>query len=1303
MIRHHGDAPPGADATAEAAEIRRLRKKCALLQAEADLLRQLLRRHGIPCDFIPRHLADTPKVAPETGSVPGRAAGSVINGGGISSPEDPSPSTPGISPATGLSPSPSPSSPPSLFPSGSAERPSSGPRSPAIPDPAAVTRHTPEQHTQDPDAPARHSPAPAEHVPALDPAPSAALHSATVPATGSGAAAPPFPGTEEPPIQGAAAPAAPPRGNTLSATPEVPDPGSVSGDPAGDQGTLARLLRTGRGTAPAPAPRSFRGSPDSPLPPPPEMPPPPDSPFPEPRQIPGGTPGGSFPDHGIRAAAGSRIRITPEQLTLFREFFRGRPDVFALRGRPGKNGRAGYFPQCAGFWQDFCHRRKGTRIPCGECSFRKYLPPEATHFMAHLLGQRPDCTDVMGIYPLDAQEMCRLLVFDFDNHQEEGDGNGGEAVSDQELREEVATLRRICESAGLPALTERSRSGRGYHVWIFFEQDTPGRTARLFGQALLNRGAEELPLKNFRYYDRMLPEQDTLPPDRKHPGKKGIGNLIALPLQGRALEKGNSAFIGPDWQPLPDQWATLASTRKLAPDFIQKFIAEWGGAQVPGQDTAGDIKGGNRDPGDAGKAVPGNGDFLRPEDPDRARGSGGAGSSGRSRPLWEESTILRGEDLLISPLKIILRERIWLPLAVMRPRMQNALRRLAAFSNQEFHRRHRAGFATRGIPSVIFCGYDDGDFLSLPRGLLDLLEDRLRKAGIPRILEDQRTGGTPLPALVHTRKLLPEQEKAVSAMLRQEQGILAAATGFGKTVVAAEIIARLGISTLILISREALRKQWIRSLEEGLRRRDPVTADPIPGKGPGRGKAPKAGKAQDPYRITVGSLGAGTRALTGMIDVAMIQSVRGSMDTCPEFSFSSYGLVIADECHHLAAGTMDEVAARICSRHLYGLTATLSRSDGQERRIRLQLGPPLYSRSTREQITPGRIPHVIIPRFTGVTADGTLSLGDLLASLQEHPGRNRMILEDLRMCLEEGRCCLMLTKRTGHARLLFETAKTMTPHAFLLIGSAGRKENDRIRQALDQVPPDEPLVLISTDRYAGEGFDFPRLDTLLLCLPVSWKGSVIQSAGRLHRECPGKDRILIYDYADIGIRMLENMYLKRLKTYRSMGYTMECGRSGAQIGSMRSFFTAGDWEDTFARDLEQARQSVLLAVPEISPAPSSRLPGILKDLARRGIRTAIAPGIGRRGMAESGGLLREFRDAGIRIILGRSLRGQAAVIDGRIVWYGSICFLGDTPEDGTALRTADEEAAGELERLICPGGRKTPGRPDSSQMEMFPS
>ena len=297
------------------------------------------------------------------------------------------------------------------------------------------------------------------------------------------------------------------------------------------------------------------------------MPPPPDSPFPEPRQIPGGTPGGSFPDHGIRAAAGSRIRITPEQLTLFREFFRGRPDVFALRGRPGKNGRAGYFPQCAGFWQDFCHRRKGTRIPCGECSFRKYLPPEAAHFMAHLLGQRPDCTDVMGIYPLDAQEMCRLLVFDFDNHQEEGDGNGGEAVSDQELREEVATLRRICESAGLPALTERSRSGRGYHVWIFFEQDTPGRTARLFGQALLNRGAEELPLKNFRYYDRMLPEQDTLPPDRKHPGKKGIGNLIALPLQGRALEKGNSAFIGPDWQPLPDQWATLASARKIAPDL----------------------------------------------------------------------------------------------------------------------------------------------------------------------------------------------------------------------------------------------------------------------------------------------------------------------------------------------------------------------------------------------------------------------------------------------------------------------------------------------------------------------------------------------------------------------------------------------------------------------------------------------------------------------------------------------------------------------------------------------------------------
>lgn len=292
--------------------------------------------------------------------------------------------------------------------------------------------------------------------------------------------------------------------------------------------------------------------------------------------------------------------------------------------------------------------------------------------MQHLIGSKEDCSDVIGLYPMLQDETCNFLVFDFDNHDDKSKVDDF-ANTDDEWIDEVNAMRSICQLNDVNVLVERSRSGKGAHIWLFFEEPIPAVTARKFGTALLTKGAELVNQKNFKSYDRMIPTQDHMP-------EGGLGNLIALPLQGQALKSGNSAFIDENWNAYPDQWKVLKSTSRISKAFIDEKINEWSADGLLGM-LAEDMSG-----------------TLEKSD------------NGISKP-WEKKR--KNFELMDvdGVLDITLANQIYIDTGNVKPRLQNQIRRLAAFSNPEYYKNQAMGFGTRGKARIISCSRDIEQYL----------------------------------------------------------------------------------------------------------------------------------------------------------------------------------------------------------------------------------------------------------------------------------------------------------------------------------------------------------------------------------------------------------------------------------------------------------------------------------------------------------------------------------------------------------------------------------------------------------------
>ena len=442
--------------------------------------------------------------------------------------------------------------------------------------------------------------------------------------------------------------------------------------------------------------------------------------------------------------------------------------------------------------------------------------------------------------------------------------------------------------------------------------------------------------------------------------------------------------------------------------------------------------------------------------------------------------------------------------------MLNRLLRLAAFQNPEFYKAQAMRLSTFNKPRVIACGEDLPRHIALPRGCLSEVITLLKGHHIAPEIRDERFGGIPIE-VEFRGQLRPSQQEAVSKIIEYDEGILCAPTAFGKTAVAAWLIAKRKVNTLIMVHRQQLLDQWRERLSMFLG---------LPVK-------------------SIGQIGGGNADRTRCVDVAVIQSLHRKEEV-KDF-VAEYGQVIVDECHHISAFTFELVMKQVKARYVTGLTATPMRKDGHHPIIYMQCGPIRFNLSARKMVQATPFEHRVIPRFTEFRLALELTeatIQDVYAALLDDHERNQKIEKDLIKAVESGRSPLLLTGRTEHLKHFAANISGSVKNVFVLKGGMGRKQRLAMAEALAAVPEGEQRVILATGSYIGEGFDDARLDTLFLAMPISWRGTLAQYVGRLHRLHDNKRVVQVYDYVDSYVPMLARMYERRLKGYAALGYTI---------------------------------------------------------------------------------------------------------------------------------------------------------------------
>lgn len=779
------------------------------------------------------------------------------------------------------------------------------------------------------------------------------------------------------------------------------------------------------------------------------------------------------PDQGGRILTPGLI--SDNMAKLFFYMFWGRKDVYARRG---KNG--GYFPQCDNRrYAQLCPRKRNEKKRCEDCDNKKWTPLELKNVKEHLFGLNEDGTDVLGIYPLFPDGTCRFIVFDFDNHAK-GAYVTDFANTDNEWHYEVDALRKMCADNGIKPLVERSRSGEGAHVWIFFKKPIPASIARNFGFLLLDKGSASVNLKNFHYYDRMYPSQDVA---------RNLGNLIALPLQGQALKNGNSAFVDENWNAYTNQWDILLNgTKKYGIEEIEGFISTW----------------------------------LR----ELAESKGmlvDTSTANRPKP-WKKKCEFSRDDVA-GKLHMVLSNGIYIDTLNLMPRLQNQIRSMAAFDNPEYYKNKRLGYSNYYNFSVMYLGKDIDGYIQVPRGLREMIIDECEKAGIKVDISDQREKGHPI-RVTFKGDLRTKQDLAAQKLLLHTDGVLSAATAFGKTVVCSYLISERKVNTLILLQSKDLLLQWVNELNKFLE----INEEPPE-------YTTKSGRKKKRESV-IGILHGSKNTLTGIVDVAMVQSMSGKSDI--NEIINSYGMVIMDECHHAASNASMELLQRVKAKYVYGVSATPKRGDSLDRVIYMMLGPIRHKYTALERVKEQGIGHYFIPRYTRVvdTSETRENISKAYNLISTSEVRNNMIITDVKTCVQSGKTPVILTRTKEHAKSIADGLYGSADYVFILYGDNTDKENEQIQIKLKNVPKEKTLILVATGQKIGEGFDLPRLDVLMLAAPVSFEGRLEQYVGRLNRDYEGKDAVFVYDYVDSHIRFFDRMYGKRLRTYKRIGFSL---------------------------------------------------------------------------------------------------------------------------------------------------------------------
>ena len=478
-----------------------------------------------------------------------------------------------------------------------------------------------------------------------------------------------------------------------------------------------------------------------------------------------------------------------------------------------------------------------------------------------------------------------------------------------------------------------------------------------------------------------------------------------------------------------------------------------------------------------------------------------------SRPPWEQGAKIKPEKIDNCPeqVNITLANHVYFKLDEIPAPLAARLRRLASFSNPVFFKTQALRFSTHNIPRFISCARIEQGYLAIPRGCLNDALELLDEHKITATIDDKREGGERLKTLKFLVNLRKNQSAAVRAITKHDTGVLHAPTAFGKTVTAIGVIAKRRTNTLILTHSRQLLDQWKERLSSFL------------------------------TDVDIGIVGGGKKKPTGQIDIATYQSLVNKKDNTVDPLVQDYGQIIVDECHHISAPRFEMVLNDVRAKYVLGLTATPDRQDGHQKIIFMTAGPvrhkvkPEHSERFEQRVVVTRLSSQ--PPIELTNSGQRPRISDVYRWLTEDDKRTQQIVDDVIDKIADEKQPLVLTERREHAELINRLLIQRGIDSVILRGAMRAKER---KAATEQLPAAQ--VVVATGKYVGEGFDLPRLDTLFLAMPIAWKGSLAQYAGRIHREVEGKKQVTIFDYVDVSLPMLQRMFSKREKGYKAMGY-----------------------------------------------------------------------------------------------------------------------------------------------------------------------
>lgn len=730
-----------------------------------------------------------------------------------------------------------------------------------------------------------------------------------------------------------------------------------------------------------------------------------------------------------------------EKVKIFMNYFKGRDDVYPYLSIDKNNPNVKYYiPACANEWKNgVCNKTMGKK--CRNCQYRENKPLSKDIIYKHMYENNP-----IGIYPLLENDTCYFLSLDFDNKNTNND-----------IKSDVLAFANICDKYKIPIAIERSRSGKGIHIWIFFDKNIKAITARKLGSLLLSKTMEISNL-SISSFDRMFPNQDTLP-------KGGYGNLIALPFQNEPSKYGNTLFVDRNFIQIKNQIQHLNSIHKLTEEEVFEKIEKLSNETI-------DI--------------------------------------GHEIIDMKKEVITKSRNNIEYPksIKVTLNDMVYIDKANLDSIVKNSFRRLATFANPEFYQKQKLRMSVYNIPMVIDCSKEDDKYLKLPRGTYEYLESLCKTNNIKIVKVDKRFKGKKIN-VVFNGELRDEQQKALDNLLKYENGILCAPTGFGKTVIGCKIIEERNVNTLILVNKIQLLNQWKDRIKKFLNIE------------------------------TIGEISSKKKNITNIIDVASIKSLWNNGDVLD--ITKNYGMIIIDECHHTAAYTFEQAINTGNAKYVYGISATPERENGHTPIIKMQCGDIRYKVDSLKFNKELNIPMKVIVKkshlnFTDQNIDN-YELNEINDLIAKDVLRSENIIKDIKEEYKKGKNILVLTERLKLMDYIYDKLSKDTNNIFKYYGGIGKKALKSYEKHANQINEEgENKIIVATGSYIGEGFDDSKLDVLFLTMPISGQTRVTQYAGRLHRKDDNKKEILIYDYVDDNFSKTRNMFLKRKKTYEKLGY-----------------------------------------------------------------------------------------------------------------------------------------------------------------------